>query len=138
MIRGLDHLAIAVSNLDEAVTLWQTVLGATVVHREVVVEQKVEVVMLKLGDLKIELLWPTSADSGVSKFLASRGPGLHHIAIQADSTQAELSRLSDAGVRLIDLHARVGAEGTHVGFLHPKALEGVLVELVEHGHERSR
>jgi methylmalonyl-CoA/ethylmalonyl-CoA epimerase len=133
LIHGLDHLAIAVEDLDVAVEQWRTVAGAVVLHREVVVEQKVRVVMLRVGTLQIELLAPTSPDSPVAKFLAKRGPGLHHVALRVDSTQTELDRLSAADVRLIDRSARRGAEETQVGFVHPQAVGGVLVEFVEHG-----
>ena len=132
MIHGLDHLAIAVSDLEAAVTYWTTHLHAEVVHRETVAAQRVQVVMLRIGELRIELLQPTSEESPVAKFISTRGPGLHHVALRADSTESELSRLHAAGARLIDDHARPGAAGTLVGFIHPRTLGGVLVELVEH------
>jgi methylmalonyl-CoA/ethylmalonyl-CoA epimerase len=132
MIQGIDHLAIAVQDLDECVKYWTTHMNAVVVHRETVAEQRVNVVMLKVGELKIELLQPSSEDSPVAKFMAARGVGIHHVALRADSTESELSRLKAGGARLIDEHARNGAEGTKVGFVHPKTLGGVLVELVEH------
>jgi methylmalonyl-CoA/ethylmalonyl-CoA epimerase len=132
MITGLDHISIAVEDLDGSVRLWQAVAQAQVVGRERVPEQQVEVVMLKIGALKIELIYPTSENSSVAKFLASRGPGLHHIALECESAQAELDRLRQAGVQLIDESARAGAEHSHVGFVHPKSLSGVLVEFVDH------
>ena len=132
MINGLDHISIAVSDLDAATRLWQTVAQAELVHRELVPEQRVEVVMLRMGSLKIELISPTSPDSPVARFLSTRGEGLHHIALLCDSTQAELDRVSELGVKLIDLHARIGAEKSHVGFVHPRSLGGVLLEFVDH------
>ncbi|MDD5087397.1 MAG: methylmalonyl-CoA epimerase [bacterium] len=131
MIRGLNHIGIAVENLDAAVALWQTATGGRVVHRETVAEQRVEVAVIEIGSLHVELLRPTSEDSPIFKFIAARGPGIHHIALQADSTQAELDRMKSQGVRLIDETARAGAEGTRVGFVHPKAVGGVLLEVVE-------
>ncbi len=132
MINGLDHISIAVSDLDAATRLWQTVAQAELVHRELVPEQRVEVVMLRMGSLKIELISPTSPDSPVARFLSTRGEGLHHIALLCDSTQAELDRVSELGVKLIDVHARIGAEKSHVGFVHPRSLGGVLLEFVDH------
>ena len=105
---------------------------AELVHRELVPEQRVEVVMLRMGSLKIELISPTSPDSPVARFLSTRGEGLHHIALLCDSTQAELDRVSELGVKLIDVHARIGAEKSHVGFVHPRSLGGVLLEFVDH------
>jgi len=137
MITGLDHIAIAVPNLDQAIQLWQSALGAMLNHREIVASQKVEIAMITFGELRIELVAPTSEDSPIAKYLASRGPGIHHIALSTPSTPRELARLESAGVKLIDRKARVGAGGTHVGFLHPRSLGGVLVELVDHSEEPS-
>ncbi len=132
MISGLDHISIAVNDLDAAAKLWQTVAQAELVHRELVPEQRVEVVMLRIGSLKIELISPTSPDSPVAKYLSARGEGLHHIALLCDSAQAELDRAKQSGVTLIDEQARSGAEHSHVGFVHPRALGGVLLEFVDH------
>ena len=132
MIRGLDHISIAVRDLDAAIPLWERAIGATVVHRELVPEQKVEVVMLSIGSLQIELVAPTDETSPVARFLSSRGEGLHHIALQCDATQSELNRLKAAGAELIDATARSGAGQSHVGFVHPRALGGVLLEFVDH------
>jgi methylmalonyl-CoA epimerase len=112
--------------------LWQKVAGAVVDHREVVSEQHVEVVMLRIGSLTIELIQPTSDDSPVARFLATRGEGVHHIALGCDSAQMELDRTLADGVRLIDEVVRMGAEHSLVGFVHPRSLAGVLLEFVDH------
>jgi methylmalonyl-CoA/ethylmalonyl-CoA epimerase len=133
MITGLAHIGIAVSDLEEAIALWTKVTGGKLVHRETVTAQKVEVAVIAVGDLRVELLSGTSEDSPISRFVAERGAGIHHLALQSTSVQPELERLRKAGVRLIDQSPRDSAENTRVGFLHPKALGGVLVEIVEHG-----
>jgi methylmalonyl-CoA/ethylmalonyl-CoA epimerase len=132
MIHGLDHLGIAVSDLESAIALWQQVTGGECIHREVVESQRVEVAVIRVGELRIELLCPTNADSPIAKFLASHGPGIHHLALHGDSAQAELDRVAAAGLRVIDQTARPGAEHSNVGFLHPRSLEGVLLEFVDH------
>ena len=130
MIDGLDHVGIAVKDIDAAIVLWERVAKAVVEHREVVAEQKVEIATLRIGSLKVELLKPASPDSSVAKFLSARGEGIHHIALKCDSTQEELERAERSGVQLIDRQTRAGMEGTSVGFVHPRALAGVLVEYV--------
>jgi methylmalonyl-CoA/ethylmalonyl-CoA epimerase len=132
VIKGLDHVGIAVNNLESATELWQRVAGAVVDHRETVREQRVEVVMLRVGLLRVELIQPTSDDSPVAKFLATRGEGIHHIALGCDSAQLELDRTMTDGVRLIDKVVRMGAEHSQVGFVHPRSLAGVLLEFVDH------
>ena len=132
MIKGLDHIGIAVKDLDSATALWQKVAGAVVDHSEVVSEQRVKVVMLRIGSLTIELIQPTSDDSPVAKFLATRGEGIHHIALGCDSAQMELDRTLADSVRLIDEVVRMGAEHSQVGFVHPRSLAGVLLEFVDH------
>lgn len=132
MITGLAHIGIAVTDLEEAIALWTNVTGGKLVHREVVTDQKVEVAVISIGDLRIELLAASSPESSLAKFIATRGAGIHHIALQSSSAQSELDRLRRAGIRLIDETARIGAENSRVGFVHPKALGGVLAEIVEH------
>jgi len=132
VITGLAHIGIAVTDLEEAIVLWTKVTGGRLVHREVVADQKVEVAVILVGELRVELLAATSEDSPIAKFVAARGAGIHHLALQSTSAQPELDRLKSAGVRLIDESPRPGAENTRVGFLHPKALGGVLVEIVEY------
>lgn len=131
MITGLHHIGIAVSNLDEAIDLWTRTTGGKLVHREIVESQRVEVAVIEIGPLHVELLQPVAESSAVAKFIEKRGPGVHHIALRADSTDAELARLKAEGVALIDETSRPGAEQTRVGFLHPRALGGVLLEIVE-------
>lgn len=131
MIQGLQHIGIAVENLDAAILLWQTATDARLVHRETVVSQRVEVAVMEIGTFHVELLQPTSADSPIAKFIAARGTGIHHIALRSDSAQQELDRMKSLDVRLIDETVRDGAEGTRVGFIHPKSMGGVLLEIVE-------
>lgn len=131
MIHGLQHIGIAVENLDDAIALWQTATDARLVHREIVATQRVEVAVMEIGSLHVELLQPTSADSPIAKFITARGTGIHHLALCSDSAQQELDRMKSRGVRLIDETVRDGAEGTRVGFVHPKSMGGVLLEIVE-------
>ncbi|MDT5123562.1 MAG: methylmalonyl-CoA/ethylmalonyl-CoA epimerase [Acidobacteriota bacterium] len=128
----IEHIGIATRALDDALSFWRDALGLEVVHTEVVEEQKVRVAMLPLGEARIELLEPTSADSPVAKFLEKRGAGIHHIAVRVDDIRAMLRRLKESGVRLIDETPRVGAGGCLVAFVHPSSANGVLLELVEH------
>lgn len=127
----INHIGIAVGKIDEALGFWERALGLSNVHAETVDEQKVRVAMLPLGESRIELLEPTSDDSPVSKFLAKRGGGIHHIAVEVEDIEAALLKLKSSGVRLIDEHPRVGAEGCLVAFVHPASTNGVLLELVQ-------
>jgi methylmalonyl-CoA/ethylmalonyl-CoA epimerase len=133
-MRRIDHIGIAVHDLEEAMAPYVEGLGLEVVHREVVDTQKVEVAMLPVGETNIELLEPTSEDSPIAKFLERKGPGIHHIALAVDDIVAALARMEAAGVRMIDTEPRPGAGGTRVAFAHPKSMGGVLVELVEGSH----
>ena len=135
MIKGLDHIAVAVRDLDLAIKLWSDAFQVPVVHREIVQEQFVEVAMIKLGSLRVELVSPISEKSPVAKFIEKRGEGIHHFAVESDATQAELDRFNESSIPLIDKIARKGAEGSRIGFIHPKALGGVLVEVVDHNKE---
>jgi len=132
LIVKLEHIGIATRALDEALKFWRDALGLEVVHTEVVEEQKVRVAMLPVGEPRIELLEPTSADSPVAKFMEKRGPGIHHIAVRVDDIRGALKRLQEAGARLIDESPRVGADNCLVAFVHPSSANGVLLELVEH------
>ncbi|CAN5732623.1 methylmalonyl-CoA epimerase [soil metagenome] len=127
----IDHLGIATNGIDEALKFWQDALGLENVHTEVVEEQKVRVAMLPIGESRVELLEPTSADSPISKFLAKRGGGIHHIAVEVDDIVASLAKLKENGIKLIDDEPRIGAEGCLVAFVHPKSANGVLLELVQ-------
>ncbi|MFL6207658.1 MAG: methylmalonyl-CoA epimerase [Pyrinomonadaceae bacterium] len=128
----IEHIGIATERIDEALAFWHDALGLDVVHTEEVAEQGVRVAMLPVGEPRLELLEPTHADSPVAKFLAKRGPGVHHIAVRVDDIRAALVRLKAQGARLIDETPRVGAEGCLVAFVHPASAGGVLLELVEH------
>ncbi len=126
----IDHVGVAVRSLDEAVKTFEA-LGFSVAEIEEVAEQKVRVAMLPIGESRIELLEATSEDSAVAKFIASRGEGVHHIAINVDNIEEALKRAKEAGIRLVDERPRVGAGGKKVAFLHPKSTHGVLIEFVE-------
>ena len=133
-MRRIDHIGIAVPDLEQALTPYVEGLGLQVAHREVVDTQKVRVAMLPAGETNIELLEPTSGDSPIAKFMERRGPGIHHIALAVDDIEAALARMEAAGVRMIDTEPRPGAGGTRVAFAHPKSMGGVLIELVEGSH----
>jgi methylmalonyl-CoA/ethylmalonyl-CoA epimerase len=128
----VDHIGIATRQLDEALALWQDVLGLKVDSTEEVTEQGVRVAMLAIGETHIELLEPLSAGSPVGKFLEKRGPGIHHIAVSVSDIRATLAQLKEKGTRLIDETPRVGAGGCLVAFVHPSSANGVLLELVQH------
>ena len=127
----IDHLGIATTGIDEALGFWADALGLENVHTETVEDQKVRIAMLPIGESRIELLEPTSDDSPISKFLAKRGGGIHHIAVQIEDIEAALARLKEKGMRLIDESPRIGAEGCLVAFVHPASANGVLLELVQ-------
>lgn len=133
MITALDHIAIAVSDLEGSLAFYRDVLGLPCDGIEVVPEQKVRVALIRVGGVRIELMEPTEADSPISRFLAKRGNGLHHIALRTDRIETQLDALADGGVELIDRHARTGAEGHKVAFVHPRAAHGVLLELTQTG-----
>ena len=131
---GVDHIGIAVRNLEAALPLWRDALGLEFVGIEVVPHDQVRVAILKSpgeGGARVELLEPTSPDSPVAKFLAKRGPGIHHLALRVDDLPARMSAMKAAGKPALDAAPRRGAEGASVTFLHPKSAGGVLVELVE-------
>ncbi len=132
-IRGLHHVGIAVDDLDAAIERYVTVFGATVEHRERVEHQGVEAASLRVGDSRLELLAPLGPDTPVGRFLAKRGPGMHHVAFEAEDVAGELERLKQAGVELIDETPRRGLFGLQVGFVHPEATGGVLAEFVGDG-----
>lgn len=134
MFDRIDHIGVAVDDLDAALAIYERDYGMTLVHREVVAEQGVEAVLLDVGEGHVELLAPLGADTPVGKFLTKHGPGMHHVAYQVTDIAAELSRLRDAGVRLIDDEPRSGIRGSRVAFLHPKSSGGVLTEVVEPAH----
>ncbi|AUX20208.1 glyoxalase [Sorangium cellulosum] len=129
-IKKIDHVAVAVSDVDEALARYERLLGVEGRAREVVASQKTEVALLPLGETCVELISP-KGNEGLARFLEKRGPGLHHIALEVEGIEAALAALKALGVPLIDEAPRIGARGHKVAFLHPKATGGVLVELVE-------
>jgi methylmalonyl-CoA/ethylmalonyl-CoA epimerase len=131
LVSKIDHIGIAVSNLDEAVKLYKDVLGLELHGTEVVPEQKVKVAFLPVGDTEVELLESTSADGPIAKFIEAKGQGIQHIAFRVDDIEAVLEEMKANGMRLIDEKPRYGAGGAKIAFLHPKSTGGVLIELCE-------
>jgi methylmalonyl-CoA epimerase len=131
MFARVDHIGVAVEDLDAAIALHQETYGMAVAHREVVEEQGVEAVLLDVGENHVELLRPLDGETPVGRFLAKRGPGLHHVAYRVADVQATLDTLRDRGLRLIDQAPRTGIRGSRVAFLHPESSGGVLTEIVQ-------
>ena len=131
MLNTIDHVGVAVEDLESALKLYRDGLGMPQVHRETVEDQGVEAVLLDVGDSHVELLKPLGPETAVGKFLARRGPGLHHVAYRVADVEETLGELSAAGLRLIDEHARTGIRGSRVAFLHPGSTGGVLTEIVQ-------
>jgi methylmalonyl-CoA epimerase len=131
MFDRIDHLGVAVTDLDAAIALYEQTYEMKLVHRETVTEQGVEAVLLDVGENHVELLRPLSEDTPVGKFLAKRGPGLHHVAYQVSDIEAILAKLKEGGTRLIDETPRTGIRGSSVAFLHPASSGGVLTEIVQ-------
>jgi len=127
---GIHHLGVAVADIDEAVDRYRRLFGAELEQRETLADQGVEAVSLRVGDGRVELLGALGAETPVGRFLAKRGPGMHHVAFEVDDVGAELARLADDGAELIDEAPRRGAFGLEVAFIHPGATGGVLAELV--------
>ena len=127
----IDHIGIATNGIDEAARFYRDSLELDVSEVEEVANQKVRVAMLPIGDSRLELLEATSDDSPISKFLAKRGPGIHHIALRVENIRGTLAELKSKGTRLIDEEPRAGAGGCLVAFVHPSSTGGVLIELVE-------
>jgi methylmalonyl-CoA/ethylmalonyl-CoA epimerase len=127
----IDHIGVAVEDLDEAIALYQERLGMPFQHRETVEEQGVEAVLLGVGESHVELLRPLGPDTAVGQFLQRSGPGLHHVAYGTDDIDSALEAVRGAGLGLIDERPRAGIRGSRVAFLHPKSTGGVLTELVE-------
>jgi methylmalonyl-CoA epimerase len=134
VLARIDHVGVAVEDLEAAIALYERDLAITLVHRETVDSQGVEAALLDIGENHVELLAPQGPDTPVGKFLAKRGPGLHHVAYQTADIDAELERLRGAGLELIDEQPRIGIRGSRVAFLHPAATGGVLTEIVEPAH----
>ena len=131
MLGRIDHIGVAVEDLEEAVSLYRERLGMPEQHRETVEEQGVEAVLLEIGEGHVELLSPLSPETAVGKFLEKRGPGLHHVAYRTDDIDAALQTAREAGLRLIDEEPRIGIRNSRVAFVHPKSTGGVLTELVQ-------
>lgn len=131
MLGRIDHIGVAVEDLDAALALYESALRMPVVHRETVSEQGVEAILLDVGENHVELLKPLGADTPVGKFLAKKGPGLHHVAYQVEDIEATLASLKASGLRLIDETPRTGIRGSKVAFLHPASTGGVLTEIVQ-------
>lgn len=131
--RRVHHLGFAVTDLDEAVSTYDRLFGATLEHRDAMSEQGVEAASVLVGESRIELLAPSGDDTPVGRFLARRGPGMHHVAYEVADVPAELERLAEAGAELIDAAPRRGLFGLQVAFVHPDSVHGVLTEVVSPG-----
>ncbi len=131
MLDRIDHIGVAVEDLDAAIELYEGTLGMPLVHRETVTEQGVEAVLLDVGDGHVELLAPLGPDTPVGKFLAKKGPGLHHVAYAVGDIEDALAKLGEQGVELIDKEPRTGIRNSRVAFVHPKSTGSVLTEIVQ-------
>lgn len=127
----IDHVGVAVGDLNAAIALYEGTFEMPLVHRETVDEQGVEAALLDVGDGHVELLRPLAPDTPVGKFMERSGPGLHHVAYRVKNIDSTLERLREAGIELIDKSARTGIRGSRVAFLHPRSTERVLTEIVE-------
>jgi methylmalonyl-CoA epimerase len=130
MLKKIDHIAIAVSSIDDALKVFGEVFGLKAEHIEEIPDQKVKAATVRIGDTNIEFIEPTDPESGVAKFMEKKGEGIHHIAVEVADIDAELKALEGRGVALIDKQARKGLAGK-IAFLHPKSTKGVLMELVQ-------
>ncbi len=131
LLTEIDHVAIAVHDLEQAVAFYQSAFGASVVHREVVERDGVEEALIKVADSYIQLTTPTRDDSPINKYLVKRGEGVHHIGYRVDDCAAAIEALVAAGATPIDAEPRPGSRGTTVAFIHPKGAHGTLIELVQ-------
>ncbi len=131
MIKEIDHIGIAVRNLEEAMTIYTDILGLECEGTEKIDEQKIIVATILVGGIKVELLQPTHPDGPIGKFIKKRGEGIHHIAFRVDNIDKMLDELKKQGARLTDEKPRIGAGGARIAFIHPKDMKGVLIELVE-------
>jgi methylmalonyl-CoA epimerase len=131
MFSRIDHIGVAVAEIEPALEVYRDRFELEVAHREVVQEQGVEALLLDVGENHVELLAPLSEDTPVGRYLAKNGPGLHHVAYQVDDIEATLEQLKAAGVQMIDEQPRTGIRGSRVAFMHPRSGAGVLTEIVE-------
>ncbi len=130
--RGIHHVGVAVEDLDEALATYERLFSAHIEHEATVDEQGVRAASLRIGDGRLELLEPLAGDTPVGRFLAKRGPGMHHVAYEVADLDATLAELTDAGADLIDMRPREGLFGLEVAFIHPDSVHGVLSEVVSH------
>ncbi len=135
MLSAIDHVGVAVEDIEAALKVYRDQLGMPLVHRETVTDQGVDAALLDVGDGHIELLQPLGPETAVGKFLSRRGPGLHHVAYRVASVQETLAACTAAGIRLIDEQPRTGIRGSRVAFLHPAGTGGVLTEIVQLAEE---
>lgn len=131
MLKKINHIAIAVNDLEEAAKFYQNVMGLTLSGVEVVTAQKTKVGFFKIGESNIELVQPAEHDSPLVKFLETKGPGIHHICFEVDDVEAEVKAFLEKGATMVDQKPRPGAHNTRVAFVHPKSSSGVLIELCE-------
>jgi methylmalonyl-CoA/ethylmalonyl-CoA epimerase len=131
----IDHVGVAVEDMDEAIALYRDRLGMPLLHRERVEQFGVDAALLGAGDAHVELLEPALSDSPVAEFLERRGPGMHHLAYRTDDIDSALNAVRAAGLELVDERPRAGIQGSRVAFVHPKSAGGVLVELVERAED---
>jgi len=131
MLKKINHIAIAVNNIEEAAKFYQEVMGLTLSGVEVVTAQKTRVGFFKIGESNIELVQPAEPDSPLTKFLETKGQGIHHICFEVDDVEAEVKSFLEKGATMIDQKPHPGAHGTKVAFVHPKSSNGVLIELCE-------
>lgn len=132
-VRGIHHVGVAVADLDEAIATYERLFHARLEHREPLRDQGVEAASVLLGEGRVELVTPTGEDTPVARFLARRGPGMHHVALATDDLMATLDELETAGAQLIDREPRQGLFGLEVAFVHPDSVHGVLTEVVASG-----
>ena len=130
MIKRIDHVAVAVKNLDDAVASFDKLFGLKPSKVEEIPDQGVKAALIHIGDTELEFIQPINPDTGVAKFLENKGEGIHHICVEVDDTDAELKRIEDQGGKLIDKQGRKGLAGK-IGFIHPKSVNGVLIELAQ-------
>jgi methylmalonyl-CoA/ethylmalonyl-CoA epimerase len=131
--RGIHHLGVAVEDLDEALSTYERLFGAELEHRATVPDQGVKAAAVRVGDGRVELLEPLGGDTPVGRFLAKRGPGMHHVAYEVADVGEAVTRLTEAGAEMIDSHPREGLFGLQVAFVHPDSVHGVLAEVVARG-----
>ena len=132
MFKKIDHIGVAVKNLEESLHIFKDILGMEYSGEEEVKEQEVKVAFLPVGESEIELLESTSPEGNIAKYIEKKGEGIHHIAFEVDNLEAKLEELKKNSIRLIDKEPRYGAGGSRIAFLHPKSTNGILIELCEH------